>query len=145
MRNASIAVIIASLFAAGFIVQDKDKETHAAPQPEYSSVDDSAGAAMERILERLEVIEQRLSEPSRFQPASTDQGTFYPLDESYDTQFVSHEVSDVSAGDCGAASAYSGRRWTPIRNVASRWQSRRSSSGRWYPGKNLGRLFGRRR
>lgn len=111
MRNLSIATVICSLFAAGFLAQDKD-ETQAAMKVAPTLV-------------------------SHVPYVSTDVQT---------TQLAVLRSDVCTDGSCGTPSgaSYSSQRWTPVRNVASRMSSRRSS-GRWFLGKNLGRLFGRRR
>lgn len=141
MRNAAIATIIASFFVAGAIYQDKQKETQAAPQT--FAGDSAHDAALERIVKQLESLEERMSElqgaQQASQPEPTEQGTFVPIEPT--TEFVNLQSDVCTAGNCGTVSAYSGRRWTPIRNVSSRWQSRRSSGNR-FP--ILRRVFGRR-
>lgn len=117
MRNVSIAAVCISMFAAGWLTRDQPNETQASTKP-------------------TPIVS--VSIPEIDIPAITaDEPSSEPVVE---TQFVTTSGSVCTSGTC-AVNAGTVRRWTPIRNVASRWQSR----GRWYPGKNLGRLFGRRR
>lgn len=116
MRNVSIAAICLSMFAAGWLTRDQPSKTQAATKAEP-------------------IVSVNIPEIDI--PAITAE----PSSE-IETQYVTTS-GNCADGSCSIVqSASRGQRWTPIRNVSSRWQSRRSSGNR-FP--ILSRLFGRRR